>query len=119
MKKFAKSFSHAANGIRQVYRSERNFRIESVLGIFVLLLSCLLPLSRTEWITVLLTIGLVLSFEILNTAVERLMDMLQPEFHHEVKIIKDLSAAAVLTVSIFAWLVGLVVFVPYIIRLTS
>lgn len=119
MRKFAKSFSHAANGIRQVYRSERNFRIESVLGVFVLLLSFLLPLSRAEWITVLLTIGLVLSFEILNTAVEYTMDMLQPEFHKQVKIIKDLSAAAVLTVSVFAWLVGLVIFVPHIIRLLS
>jgi diacylglycerol kinase len=119
MKKFAKSFSYAAKGIRHAFSHERNFRIESAIALLVLAASFLLPLSPMERVAVILTIGLVLSLELLNSAVEWLMDVLQPEYHESVKIVKDLSAAAVLIISIFAALVGVVIFLPHVLALVS
>ncbi len=114
MKKFAKSFSYAAKGIRHAFRNERNFRIESAIAFLVLVATFLLPLAPIERVAVLLTIGLVLSLELLNSAVEWLMDVLRPEYHESVKIVKDLSAAAVLVVSVFAAVVGVVIFLPHV-----
>lgn len=113
MKKFTKSFLHAVRGIRHAFRNERNFRIESAFALAVLFLTFFFPLPATERAAVILTIGVVLALEILNTAVEWLMDVLQPEYHESVKVVKDLSAAAVLIASVFAMLVGVVVFAPY------
>ena len=117
MQKFAKSFSYALKGIRHAFRHERNFRIESAIALLVLAVAFLLPLSPMERIAVILTIGLVLSLELLNSAVEWLMDVLRPEYHESVKVVKDLSAAAVLVISLFAALVGIVIFLPHLLAL--
>jgi len=117
MRKFAKSFSHAARGIGHAFRYERNFRIESVCAACALAASFLFPLPSAERAAVILTIGVVLSLELLNSALEWLMDVLKPEYHESVKAVKDLSAAAVLIVSVFAALVGIVVFSPHLLRL--
>lgn len=116
MKRFARSFQHALRGIRHAFSHERNFRIETFLGVATLLASFLFPLSATERAAVFLTIGIVLALEILNSAVEWLMDVLQPEYHDSVKAVKDLAAAAVLVTSVFAVLVGAIIFFPHLIR---
>ncbi len=117
MTKFAKSFRHAADGIRSAASTERNFRIELMFGFFALILSFLLPLAVTERGVVFLTVGVILALELFNTAIERLMDMLSPQYHERVKTIKDLAAGAVLLSSFGAALVGLIVFIPYIVTL--
>lgn len=113
MNKFSKSFRHAADGIRSAASTERNFRIELMFGCFAVALSFLLPLSVTDRAIVFLTVGVILGLELLNTAIERLMDMLSPQYHERVKTIKDLSAGAVLLSCCGAVLVGFVVFIPY------
>lgn len=119
MMKFVKSFRHAADGIRGASSTERNFRIELVLAAGALALSWILPLSVTERAMVFLTIGVILALELLNTAFEQLTDMLSPQFHEKVKIIKDLAAGAVLLSSFGAALVGLAIFVPHLAVLFS
>ncbi|NTW46189.1 MAG: diacylglycerol kinase family protein [Candidatus Moranbacteria bacterium] len=116
---FAKSFRHAADGIRNAASTERNFRIELILGLAATVLLFLLPLSSAERGIVLLTIGVVLSLELLNTAVEHLMDVLSPQYHEAVKATKDITAGAVLLASVFAVFVGIVVFLPHIIPIFS
>jgi len=116
MTKFVKSFRHALDGIRHAAKTERNFRIELVSTFIALALSFLLPLSGTELAIVFLMIGVILSLELLNTAFEHLMDMLSPQFHAKVKIIKDLAAGAVLLGSVSAAIVGVLVFLPHLIE---
>lgn len=119
MKTFAKSFRHAADGIRSAASTERNFRVELVLGAAAVILLFFLPLSSVERGIVLLTIGVVLSFELLNTAVEHLMDVLSPQYHEAVKATKDITAGAVLLAAVFATFVGIVIFLPHLIVLTG
>lgn len=119
MKKFAKSFSYAVKGIRHAFSHERNFRIESVIALLALAAAFLLPLSSMERVSVVLTIGIVLSLELFNSAMEWLMDVLQPEYHESVKVVKDMAAAAVLVASLFAALVGVVIFLPHVLALMS
>jgi len=114
MRKFATSFFHAVRGVRHAFRNERNFRIETVCAILALAFAFLCPLSSMERVAVFLAVGLVLALELLNSAVEWLMDVLQPEYHESVKVVKDLSAAAVLVTSVFAALVGVVIFLPHV-----
>jgi diacylglycerol kinase len=119
MKRFIKSFRHAWRGIGGALRTERNLRIELFFAVAAGVLSCILPLSPSERATVFLTMGTVFSFEFVNTAFERLLDMLMPEYHEGVKVVKDIAAAAVLAASVFAVLAGLSVFLPHLSALFS
>ena len=69
-------------------------------------------ISDTEWILQILAIGLVLGIEGLNTAVEKIADFVQPEFDEKIGFIKDISAGAVMLVSIAASVVGLIIYIP-------
>jgi len=119
MKKFSKSFRHAVDGIHHAARTERNFRIELLLAVLAIGLTVIFPLSPVERTVVCLVIGTVLAFELMNTAFEHLMDMLSPQFHARVKIIKDLAAGSVLLVSFSAAVIGIIIFGPYIVALFS
>jgi diacylglycerol kinase len=119
MTKFFRSFRHAVDGIRTAIATERNFRFELVLAVASVVLALILPLSVAERAIVFLTIGIILSLELLNTAFEHLMDVLNPQYHEDVKKSKDIAAGAVLLASIAAATVGLVVFVPHIIPFVS
>lgn len=116
MVRFMRSFRHAVRGIGSATVTERNFRIELAFVSAVTVFAFFVPLSSAERATVLLTMGAVLAFELVNTSFERLLDMLQPEYHEGVKVIKDLAAGAVLVVSVFAALVGIAIFFPYLSR---
>ena len=69
-------------------------------------------ISNTEWILQILAIGLVLGIEGLNTAVEKIADFVQPEFDEKIGFIKDISAGAVMLVSIAASIIGLIIYIP-------
>lgn len=93
-------------------RYEQNFRIHVLVAVFVLSLALLLGFSLIEWAVLLLTIGVVLTFEILNSVVEDLIDILEPRIHIQVKIIKDGAAAAVLLTALIAIVIGAILFLP-------
>lgn len=114
MRTFIGSLRHAVRGIRYAFCRERNFQIELLLAALAVALAFTLPLSSAERAAIFLAITLVLSMELLNTAYERMIDMLKPGLHPYAKAVKDLSAGAVLIAALFAALVGVAVFLPYI-----
>lgn len=113
MKQILKSFFYALRGIWFTLKNERNFQIECAVGGAVFLLLLWLPLTSAERAILLFSIGSVLSLELVNTALERVMDILKPRVHPYAKVIKDVMAGAVLIVSCTAVLVGIVIFFPY------
>lgn len=110
-------FSFAWNGLKELIRTEMNFRIQTIIFLIVLLIGILLQLTNMEWVIICLVSGIVLICEVLNTVVEKLIDYIKPEMHPTAKVIKDMSAAAVLIASIVAIVVGLFIFLPKIVEL--
>lgn len=110
-------FSFAWNGLKELIRTEMNFRIQTIIFLIVLLIGILLQLTNMEWVIICLVSGIVLICEVLNTVVEKLVDYIKPEMHPTAKVIKDMSAAAVLIASIVAIVVGLFIFLPKIVEL--
>lgn len=119
MNRTVRSFSFAARGFRYVLRGERNFQIELLIAGLVLLGMAIFDLSVMERVALVLCIAWVLTLELVNTAVERIMDVLQPRIHPYARIIKDVMAAAVLVSAGGALLIGLVIFLPRIVDTLS
>ena len=115
IKKRIKSFKYAFNGLRILIREEHNARIHLFAMICVLVLGGLLKISIYEWTAVLFAIGIVISSEIFNSAIENIADFISKERREEIKRIKDLAAAGVLVCALTALLIGLIVFVPKLI----
>ena len=109
-----KSFVFAFEGLRWFFKYKHNARIHGIAAILVLLLALVFRVSASDLIALLLSIALVLAAELINSAIEKIMDLLYPAQHPKVKIIKDLAAAAVLVTAIVAAAVGLIIFIPKI-----
>lgn len=103
------SFNHAFQGLVSAVRRERNMRIHLAVAIIVLVASLFLNLTRLELVAVILAITFVLVAELLNTAIEALVDMLTDEYHERAKRVKDLAAAGVLVAAINALVVAYLV----------
>ncbi len=114
---FKGSVKNCLDGISYVTKSEKNFKREIALGIIALLLSYILKIDKIEFIIVLTMICLVLTTEIINTAIERAVDLVTKEYHELARIAKDVSAGSVLVTSIFALIIGIIIFIPKIITL--
>ena len=105
-----RKFSFAWDGFKAAFRSEQSVRIELVVSVAVVLAGGFLGLTQLEWLFVVIAIGVVISLELLNAAIEKMLDLLHPAKHDNVKFIKDVSAAAVLISSLAAVIVGLIIF---------
>jgi len=114
MDRLAKSFSHAFKGILFALRNEKNFQIEIIGAVLAVVLMLFFPLSGLERALIILSIVLVLTLELINTALERVMDILKPRIHPYARVIKDVIAGAVLLVSLAAIAIGVAIFVPYL-----
>ena len=114
---FKGSVKNCLDGISYVTKSEKNFKREIALGIISLILSYILKIDKIEFIIVLTMICLVLTTEIINTAIERAVDLVTKEYHELARIAKDVSAGSVLVTSIFALIIGIIIFMPKIITL--
>ncbi len=112
MKRILKSFFFAFNGIRYCFTREPNFYIHILAATGALCLSFILGISQIEFIVVILCIAVVLAAEMINTAIEQICNRLSRERDAEIKIIKDISAGAVLVTAIAALICGLIIFVP-------
>ncbi len=109
-----KSFRFAGNGCIILIKEEHNARIHLLAAIVVVLAGFYFSISKTEWIAVLLCIGFVFTMELFNSAIEALADFVSNEHQPFIKKAKDLAAGAVLTASVVAFIVGLVIFLPRI-----
>jgi undecaprenol kinase len=117
MKKTYISFLFALEGLQYAFKSERNFRTEIFLAITACIVGCMLRIPTAQWLIVILNIGLVLSAELFNTAMERICNTVTTEINPLIKIVKDTSAAAVVISAICACICGIVIFLPAIINL--
>lgn len=111
---FLRSFSFAFSGIMACCKNERNFRVQLLSAIIIISAGFFFNISSMEWTIILLCCGLVLSMEMINTAIEKLSNLLHPSIHPEVRIVKDVAAGAVLLCSIISLVVAVIIFFPKI-----
>ena len=116
---FYKSLGYAISGIIQCIQKERNIKIHLVFMFLVIICGFLFQLSITEWLVCILLFGLVISLELVNTAIEAVVDLCTQEYHPLAKIAKDTAAGAVLISAIATVVIGLIIFVPKILSLVS
>ncbi len=107
-----KSFVYAYEGIKLFLRSEPQALMHLLATVSVIAAGCYFNINWHEWIAIAFAIGMVVVSEILNTAIEKLTDMVSPEINNKAKEVKDLAAGAVLVASITALVIGLIVFLP-------
>ena len=114
---FLRSMKFALRGLLHTFQTEGNFR--SMLAVFVLVViaGLALGLSSSEWAIVLVCCGTTLGAELLNTAVEAVVDLVSPTYHARAAKAKDAACAASFTIAMFSTAVGLIVFTPYILAL--
>jgi len=108
------SFAYAFSGFRFFFITQHNAWIHAFATVMTCLLGIVLHISSMEWIAVIIAMAMVWITEMVNTAIEKSMDHLSPAEHPAVKLIKDVSAAAVLAAAIAAFIIGLIIFIPKI-----
>ncbi|MCK4635779.1 MAG: diacylglycerol kinase family protein [Candidatus Moranbacteria bacterium] len=106
---------HAWQGIKLAFKYERNFKIEVICAVVVILILFFLKGSMQDFLVILAVIFTILITELINTSIERLVDMIQPNEHPHAKIVKDMSAGFVLLAVIFSVFIGVVIFYPLIV----
>lgn len=114
MKKRFRAFAYAFSGFYEAFKSEMHLQIHIVTAFCVVATGIYFSVTTAEWFAIGICITLVLSFELINSAIEKLCDVYSEEENTKIKYIKDVSAAAVLVVAIFSAVVGVIVFVPYV-----
>lgn len=119
MRYFIRSVGFAFQGMFSFFRNERNGQIQGVIALLAVAAGTFLHLRRREWIVLLFCIAAVISLEMLNSTIERLCNKYTTEFDPEIKIIKDVAAAAVLWTAIIAAVVGIILFYPHVQKLVS
>ncbi|SFF23077.1 diacylglycerol kinase family protein [Thermoflexibacter ruber] len=108
------SFIFAWRGIRITVKEENNMKVHAVAAVLVVGVAFFFQISMTDWAILLLVIGMVWTAEIFNSAFERLVDMVSPDFNPKAGIIKDMAAGAVLVSAIVAVVVGVLIFWKYV-----
>jgi diacylglycerol kinase (ATP) len=114
-RKRGKSFSHAWKGIIYLMKTEHNARVHLAAMIIAAALGVSLRIEPQEWIAIAIVSGMVVITELLNSAIEKLADMVEPEWNKQIGIIKDYSAGAVLVAAVISLITGAVIFIPKII----
>jgi len=112
MKKRIQSFGYALKGIKAVFGKEANMNIHLIMTALVVICGFLFMISPTEWMLCIACFGLVISLEMVNSALENLVDLVSPEKNKLAGKVKDIAAGAVLVAAICAAIVGLIIFVP-------
>lgn len=115
MPSLLQSFRHALRGISTAFRTERSFRVQVIAGLLVLALLTMLPLEAWERAILVLVVTLVLVLELVNSSLERLVDLAKPRLHAYAGEIKDVMAGSVLVASIGAIVLGFIILGPHII----
>ncbi len=108
------SFKYAFEGLKAAISEEPNLKIHLLIGVLVIFAGFYFNISKLNWIIIVILIGLVISVELTNTAIEAVVDYCIQQQHNGAKMAKDISAAAVLVVSITAAVIGLIIFLPYL-----
>lgn len=107
------SFKHAFDGVLHVIRTQPNFRIHLLAAIVVISTGLYLNIARQDWLTLIFTILFVFFAEMLNTAIESVVDLITDKYHLSARIAKDVSAGMVLVTAVFAVIIGTFTLWPY------
>ncbi len=110
------SVVHACHGIAAAMKTEANMKIHASVALLVTLAALFFDVSTVEWMILLICIGWVFIVEMINTSIEALCDVVTMEEDPKIKLVKDVSAGAVLVSAIMASIIGLLIFLPYIKR---
>ena len=109
-----KSIGYAFNGAKLLLKTEASIKIQFVIVIIVTITGFVFNISNSEWIVQCLAIGMVISIEGINTAIEEIADFMHPERHEKIGLIKDIAAGAVFIAGVFAIIVGFIIYIPKI-----
>lgn len=118
-KKSAIGVNEAILGLVYTFRTQANFRTQLIVAISAVLLGLICQIKAQEWVSLLLVISLVLVAEVTNTALEATVDLTVSDLNPIAKIVKDAAAGAVLVASVFAVVIGILIFFPYLFLTTS
>jgi len=116
---FLDSVKNCLEGISYTLSHENNFKREMIIGILVVIMSAILKISIIEWVIVILLINFVLVCELINTALEKAVDLYTKKYNETAKIVKDVAGASVFVMSIFSAVIGMMIFLPKVINLIS
>lgn len=108
-----KSFTYAINGAMKLIKTEHSIMVQFFIGTVVTFAGFYFEISKIEWLIQTLAIGLIISIEGLNTAVEKIADFIHPNFHEKIGFIKDIAAGAVFFAAVTAIIIGLIIYVPF------
>lgn len=107
-----KSVTYAFKGMFKLLSTEHSVMVQFSLGIIMTILGFVMEISQTEFLFQTLAIGLVLSIEGLNTAIEKMADFIHPNYHERIGFIKDIAAGAVFFAALTAIAIGLIIYIP-------
>ena len=117
MARLTRSVGHATRGLMYVLKHEANARIHLLFAIGVMVIGLVLQVATTGLAALMFAIILVFLAEIINTAFEKTLDLVEPNHHPQVKLVKDMAAGAVLVTAVAAVSIGAVIFTPYLVKL--
>ncbi len=112
-KRLKNRFKHAFFGLKTAFL-EQTFRILTLISVVVLIFAVILPVTPAERGILLILVACVLAFELINSQVERVLDLIEPNYKEKVRHIKDISAGAVLLMSIASAVIGIMILFPYL-----
>ena len=107
-----RSFVFAQEGLKYLIKNEPNAKIHIIISLIVIIAGFAFDISKSEWFVIIISIGLVIGFEIINTSIEKLADHVSPKWNEDIKVVKDLGAATVLITALAAFVIGLIIFIP-------
>lgn len=115
LKKFLRGFVYAAQGIKASIHAQRNLKVQAVIALTTVGAGFYFHITITEWCLILLTIGLVMGLEMINSAVEGFVDIVSPDYRPLAGRVKDIAAGAVLFAAILSVIIGVLIFRKYIV----
>ena len=113
------SFKYAFQGMFSALKTERNLKIHVTIMILVIIAGIVLKISKIEWIICIILFGLVIGGEMLNSAIETVVDIAMPDINLKAKFAKDAAAGAVLIAAIMAAIAGMIIFIPKLLESLS
>lgn len=118
-RKWIDAFKNSINGFKNVFKNERNIKIEIVFAAIATIFGFLLKISEIEFSIIIVVIFIVFITEFLNTAIENTVDMISMEYEEKAKNAKDISSAAVTLSAVLSVIVGVIIFLPKLIYLIN
>lgn len=115
--RFFYSIKYSFNGLFYAYKNEKSLAIHGILSIITVVLGFVLHISYTQWAIILISLAAILAFELVNTAMEAVVDLVTLEYKELARIAKDCCSGATFVMSLIGFIIALVTFVPKIIHM--